>query len=362
MIRRILVEHGAEDYPMTRAIAERAGLPIRFISPDQDLPPGVEQDKETLRLVRFKGEFLKPCPGTTGPGYICCGYKILHVGLNCPLDCSYCILQAYVNQPSVRVFVNLPEALSEVGRTIDESPAGTIWRIGTGEFTDSLAVDPLVGWHDLLPEFFSKRRNAVLELKTKTDLVEGVIRSAFLDKLIVSWSLNTPEIASREEHGAPSISRRLRAAARCQKEGLVVGFHFDPLFYYPGWREGYQRVVEMLARYVEPSRVIWISLGAMRYMPALKEIIRRRHCRSLVLDGEFIPALDGKMRYFKPIRIELYSFLKELIEQWHPDPGLYLCMEREEVWERSLGWSPRGPQGLSSYLDDRVRKVFKDIG
>ncbi len=362
MIRRLLVERDAAGYPLTSRIVERARVPAQTVPTDNDrngLSHG--PDKDTLRLVRFQGEFLKPCPGTTGPGYICCGYRILQVGLNCPMDCSYCILQAYVNQAGVRVFVNLPEALPELGRRIDRSPA-SVWRIGTGEFTDSLAMDPLAGWHELLPRFFSERRNAVLELKTKTDRLEGLIRSPHRDRIIVSWSLNSPAIAAREEHGAPSMERRLQAAAKCQQEGFVVGFHFDPLIHYPGWEEGYRRAADMLARYIEPRGVAWISLGAMRYMPALKGVIRRRHGPSLVLRGEFIPALDGKMRYFKPIRIELYKLLKGLIEEWHPDPGLYLCMEREEVWEQSLGWSPKDSAGLASYLDSRVCRLFKDIG
>ena len=93
-------------------------------------------------------------------------------------------------------------------------------------------------------------------------------------------------------------------------------------------------------------------------MPDLKKIIRKRHTRSLVLKGEFIPGLDGKMRYFKPIRIELYSFLKECLEKWHEDLGLYLCMESDDIWEKAFGFSPGSSRGLSDYLDSRVLRFF----
>src|SRR5512136_3469961 len=73
-------------------------------------------DKETLRFVSFPGQLLKPCPGTRE--YLCCGYQILNIGTNCPLDCSYCILQAYFNQPSLRVFVNLEEQLEAIGQVL----------------------------------------------------------------------------------------------------------------------------------------------------------------------------------------------------------------------------------------------------
>jgi len=47
-----------------------------------------------------------------------------------------------------------------------------------------------------------------------------------------------------------------------------------------------------------------------------------------------------------------------LLHQWHPDLGLYLCMESNEVWQESMGWRPETSEGLCIYLDERVRKFF----
>lgn len=363
-IRRLVVEPEAARFPLARRIRKpweaggsatdppRAGAGSE--APGE--PGGEGMDKETLRLVAFPGELLKPCPGT-GEGYICCGYRILNVGTNCPLDCSYCILQAYMNQPSLRLFVNLPEALPGIGRRL-AADRSRLWRIGTGEFTDSLALDPVARWTEWLPPFVAEHPNAVLELKTKTDRIQGLLASPHRDRIVVSWSLNSPWIVSREEHRAPGLERRLRAAARCQEEGFAVAFHFDPLVRHPGWRDGYARTVDLLDRYVAPRGVIWISMGAMRYMPGLKAVIRRRHPGSAVLHGEFVPGLDGKMRTFKPLRTEMYGFLRERITAWNPDPGLYLCMESDEVWSRAMGGSPGTSAGLARFLDDRARKQF----
>ena len=357
-IKRVLIEEGAEDYGAASRILERLdGLPIKRVTANgkRQRPETLNMDKETLRLISFQGEFLKPCPGTKG--YICCGYQILHVGTNCPLDCSYCILQAYFNQPSLRVFVNLEHKLDQIGRLIDSNPE-KIFRIGTGEFTDSLALDPIVGWSDILLPFFSKRKNAVLELKTKTDRIERLLSSKYRERIIVSWSLNNPYVASREEHGAPTIHKRLQAARKCQKEGFTLGFHFDPLIEHPHWKDGFMRTLEMMDKYIDPGGIIWISLGCLRYMPALKTIIRMRHPNTHILDGEFIRGLDGKMRYFKPIRVNMYAFMGEMLGKWHKDLGLYLCMESDDVWHKSLGGSPENSEGLSHYLDKRVMKIF----
>jgi spore photoproduct lyase len=359
LIKRVHVEEGATLYSQTARILSRLdGLPaeeVRSKDETREGPAFLDMEKETLRLLPFQGEFLKPCPGTSG--YICCGYQILHVGTNCPLDCSYCILQAYFNQTSLRVFVNLESKLEQIGQLIDKNPE-KMFRIGTGEFTDSLALEPVTGWAQILLPFFAHRKNAALELKTKTDQIQGLVASRWRERIIVSWSLNSPSVASRDEQGAPSIKKRLLAARRCQTEGFTLGFHFDPLIQHPGWKEEYLRTLEMMDRYMDPKGIIWISLGSLRYMPQLKAIIRKRHPRTHILDGEFVRGLDGKMRYFKPIRIEMYDFMGEMLKKWHKGLGIYLCMESEEVWQKSLGWSPGNSEGLSLYLDERVREAF----
>ena len=359
-INKVLIEEGADGDEQTYVILKRLNNPpFERIGHERNYGKGdfMDMDKKTLRLIHFKGEFIKPCPGTKG--YICCGYIILHAGSNCPLDCSYCILQTYFNQPSLRVFVNLQDELNRIGYMIDSHPE-RLFRIGTGEFTDSLALDYITDWSKTLAGFIRGRKNAVLEFKTKTNQVRGLLSSPYRERIIVSWSLNSPYIASREEHGAPSIEKRIRAAKECQKEGIVIGFHFDPLIRHANWREGYLRTIEMLDRYIDPNRTIWISLGCLRYTPALKLIIRRRQPRTDILDGEFIHGLDRKMRYFKPLRIEIYSFLREQIIKWAGDNFcLYLCMESNDVWREGLEWSPQNTAGLSSFLDNRVRKIFK---
>lgn len=308
-----------------------------------------------VQILEHRGRFLKPCPGTQR--YICCGYWILHLGTGCPMGCTYCILQAYLDDPRPRIFGNMEQGLEEALQEIGRYPE-RIYRVGTGEFMDSLALDPKARFSEMLLPRFSKVRNAVLELKTKTTHIHRLLSLPQRNRIIVSWSLNSPSMADTEERGAPAVIQRIQAAQRCQEAGFVVGFHFDPLIWHDGWEQGYEETVSLLRRHIDPGGVIWVSMGSLRFMPMLKAIIRRRHPQSRILNGEFIRGLDGKMRYFKPIRIELYQRLRELLEAWHPDLGLYLCMESDEVWQRSMGWSPGSSEGLSRYLDGRVQEFF----
>jgi spore photoproduct lyase len=358
-IKRVLIEDGAESDAITlKVIKKMQNVPINFVKADELAGrESKDMDKESLRLIHYDGEVLKQCPGTKG--YICCGYQILNIGINCPMDCSYCFLQSYMNQSSLRIFSNLYDKLNIINDIIDGSPNRT-FRIGTGEFTDSLSLDYIVNWTHVLLPFFSQKNNCILELKTKTSLIEGLVSSStsHRDRIVVAWSLNTPRIIANEERRTASLKMRILSAKKCQEAGFVLAFHFDPLIYYPGWEEEYAETIDLLEKHIAPESIIWISLGSFRYMPDLKWIIKMRSPRTHIFDGEFIPGLDKKFRYFKPIRIKMYYKISERLNKWHDDLGIYLCMESDDVWEKSLGWSPKNSKNLSDYLDNRVKKLM----
>jgi len=147
------------------------------------------------------------------------------------------------------------------------------------------------------------------------------------------------------------LEERLEAARRCQQWGYLLAFHFDPLLAYPKWKEGYAEVVARLFSAVDPSGIAWVSLGSLRFMPSLKAIIRQSHPLTTILDEEFVPGLDGKLRYFRDLRVEMYSHLRELLLSVHKDLCLYLCMESDDVWREALGFTPADRGGLSAMLD-----------
>ena len=321
--------------------------------------------KRALFLTRNKGPFLKKCPGTKS--YICCGYQILHIGTYCTMDCAYCILQAYFHPPVLQYFVNQERLFEELDDLV-RATRPPFHRIGTGEFTDSLIWEPWTGLSKTLVPYFAQQDRVVLELKTKTCAVENLRGLEHNKKTIVAWSLNSSRIIRSEERGTASIQARLRAAAQCEAWGYPLAFHFDPLILYKGWEKDYRRLVKNLFTSVSARNIVWISLGSFRFMPSLKPIIRRRFQKSRIVYGEFVPGLDGKMRYFKPLRTGLYRKMAAWIRDLAPDVMLYFCMEDEEVWERVLGFVPEALGGLPRMLDEsaarhcgiKVRQIRSD--
>jgi spore photoproduct lyase len=357
-ITSLSIERGCEELPYVKEIIRRSGLPFSIIEErqvpviDGEFPGNLSRGKRHLLLCRNRGRFFKPCPGTRE--YRCCDYQVLNIGMNCPMECVYCILQAYLNNPWLSFFVNIEELFREVTETLGANP-DRLFRIGTGEFTDSLALDRLTGLSRHLVNCISQTTNGALELKTKSAVIENLQGLEHRGKVVIGWSLNAPRIMATEEIRTATLEERLQAAARCASWGYRLAFHFDPIIDHEGWREGYKETISRLFSAVPVEQIAWISMGALRYLPALKSIATSRFPGSRIFYNEFIEGLDGKARYFRSQRVEMYKFIADEIgRSISPGTCLYFCMENDAVWQEVFGFTPDRQGGLPAMLDRTI--------
>jgi spore photoproduct lyase len=355
-IQKLFVDQKIADSPQVNVISRRLNLTPRIVSNPQEVYDTVSAGEDPVRMgktVLFitvnRGAFIKSCPGTRS--YTCCGYQILHIGTFCHMDCTYCILQSYFHPPVLQYFVNHDDLFSELQSLFAENK---IRRLGTGEFTDSLIWEMWTDLSNRLVPAFAAQNSTILELKTKTTAVNRLRHLPHNRKTILAWSVNTARIIAEEERHTASLAARLEAAAKCESWGYPLAFHFDPIVIYDGCEADYELVVKQIFSHVSADNIVWISLGTFRFMPALKPIIQKRFPKSSIIYGEFITGLDGKMRYFKPLRIEIYQKIVACIRTYAPRTFIYFCMEDDEVWQKSLGYTAAEQGGLSQMLDEQA--------
>lgn len=361
MLRKVYVDRSVSDDPAVEHILRRLDKPFEIVEDSKTVysevnrsDDPVAEGKQVLFLTRNRGAFIRPCPGTKD--YTCCDYMVLHIGTYCTMDCAYCVLQGYFHPPVLQLFVNQDDMKTELQHAFSEK---TFRRIGTGEFTDSLIWE---AWTDMARELvvrFGTQNHMVLELKTKSVSVDKLKDVPHHRKTVVSWSLNTPSMIQSNERGTAGLDARIHAAEKCQAWGYPLGFHFDPLILYDGCESEYGEVVDRLFSKIDPDNVVWISLGSFRFPGSLKPLIERRFPASRIVYGEFVAGMDGKQRYFKPLRIRLYHELIERIQRYAPETTLYFCMEDDQVWERVMGFTPDEKGGLGRILDESAIRVCR---
>lgn len=336
----VWIERTEVDTPLASAVRQRFGGPIEYFDGAPPWrPDSVFAGKRALVLKRHRGEFLRHCPAGTA-GVVCCNYLVVNLVSNCPMDCTYCFLQAYVaDAPALTAYTNVGAALADVDAVLRAHPERS-FRIGTGGLSDSLALDPLTALSRELVPFFAARPNALLELKTKTDWVGELLDLDHGGRVVVSWSVNAEAVVARDEPGTATLAERLAAARRVRGAGYRVGFHFDPLVEFDGWEADYAGVIEAIAGAVDPAGIAWISLGSLRLTPALAEAVRRRVPAPLVLGAELVRCADGKARVWRGLRLRMYRSLVQRIRKALGDVPLYLCMEPPAVWNSVMDEVP----------------------
>jgi spore photoproduct lyase len=335
--KKIFIEKDVVNSPVTRQILDK--LPditvdyiddYRSIKVDGRTTDDVfKKSKECLAIAGKKGGMVKQfrCrDGIVGNTE----YFISH-GNNCSFDCEYCFLQCYFDNAVPTVFINHDEMLDEIKDVLLAASDKKIV-FHAGELCDAMAFDDLTGLSGKLIPLFSEHPNARLELRTKTTTIENLLNIKAADNIVVSWTFSPQIIIDTHEHKAPSLEQRIIAAVDVQKAGYNVGICLDPIILCDDWFDHYKAMLEILFDRLNIGKVKFISLGGFRYLPSLTRVIREINPQKNLLLSEFVPCVDGKLRYFRPIRVEAYKEIGKVIRELTKDVKISLCMETPEVW------------------------------
>lgn len=298
----------------------------------------------TLVLSAIRGEILRKCPGTHG--HLCCNYHIINQYIGCPIGCSYCILQGYLNQPFTIINVDIESIFQELEKFQRTYPGKQI-RIGTGELGDSLVYDHLTHFSEDFLNFFAGRNEFIFEFKTKTTNVELLLQNKSSGNIVIGFSVNPDIVRINEEEFSASLKERIEAAATLVNAGYKIALHFDPIVLIPNAESEYRQTVHFIFSLLKPEDIAWISLGTFRYTTDLKSMMEYNYPKSSLLSREFVLCSDNKFRYFRPIRTKLYKMVIDFLHDVNKNLPIYLCMESPEVWIDTLGILPGSSSGCS---------------
>ncbi len=158
-----------------------------------------------------------------------------------------------------------------------------------------------------------------------------------------------------KEPKTATLDERLRAAALCQQAGFTIGFHFDPIILYSEWEKEYHQVVERLRWVVvKPPEYQLDQFRRISLHASTQADHPTRFPHSRILGGEFVTCADGKMRYLKPLRVQIYTSMLAKIKRYGRHIPVYLCMDSKQVWQRVYGWTPNCDRDLTHVFDRRL--------
>ncbi|MEM5947434.1 radical SAM protein [Spirochaetia bacterium 38H-sp] len=351
-IRHIYVTEDALDFPATqRAKNAHLSATWHLVKTKNDIP-AEHLNRETLLITCHSGRMLHPCPGTRG--HVCCNYLTIDLYEGCPLGCSYCIMQSYLNFAPMIINVDTKRPISELIKLAKDNPDAEI-RVGTGEVGDSNYLDPVFRLSEEFIRALAPYNNISFEVKTKTAWIDHLLDIEPKGRAVIAFSVNPQRVIDEEDGDAAGLEERLTAAEKAIKAGYRLAFHFDPIIAIGEWQKEYGQVIDMLGRF-DASRIAWISMGTIRYPAALRKKMADRP----YLYDEFIPSKDGKFRYLQKRRVEIYSRIKEELNKALPGAPVYMCMESSAVWKKVFGSLPQKQQELCNIFKRVKTDIYRE--
>lgn len=266
-------------------------------------------------------------------------------------------MQAYLNTPGIKVVRDSQYILNQLEDAI-HTESHHIQRFGTGELSDSLAIDRKMKLNRPLVEYFGNKKKAILELKSKWAYIDHLLPS-LNPYTVISFSVSPQKLISTEEKRTSPLYKRLRTARKAQEMGCFVGLHFDPVVMYDGFEKDYLSLIDDIGRVLDPKKIIWISLGLLRFPPVLMDHFMEMG-RQRLLSGEFIRGEDGKYRYIKVERMRVYHMLYKALKTIDRDLFIYFCMERSDIWREVTGIELHDSEDLKNLFDKRVKYLYGD--
>ncbi|MBI2851525.1 MAG: hypothetical protein HYX84_00255 [Chloroflexi bacterium] len=222
---------------------------------------------ELKNAVRFSQE-----EGNTCPNY----WHFSPYGF-CPYGCKYCYLagtQGVKFSPTVKIYVNLPEMLDEIDRTVQRLAKPTSFYIG--KLQDPLALDPLTAYSTILVPFFAEHPYARLTLLTKSVNVDRLLELEHKRQTILSWSVNPPEICDIFEENVPDMDERLEAMHRAASAGYPVRAVMMPIIPVDGWEDIYTEFTRHLLKTVPIQR---LTLGGICIYRGARKLMEQKKAR-----------------------------------------------------------------------------------
>ena len=240
-------------------------------------------------------------------------YYFSHM-LNCIYDCKYCYLQGMFNSANFLVFVNYEDFIEEIDNILKKNPEKKICFF-SGYDCDSLALEKITSFLSFFLTFFEKRKNAYLEVRTKSSNVEVFKRMKPIDNVIIAYSLNPEEIIQKYEQKTPSFLKRLKSLHLLQTLGWKIGIRFDPIFVSLDNVNIYNRFLENIFLKVNPNILHSVTIGQFR-MPNnfFNKILKIRADDS----PEFLKLQNNKLKKTKS-----YNLFKEKLKTFVSEEKIY---------------------------------------
>jgi len=328
MIETLYIESAVLAHP--RVVAIRARFPLAQVIECQRYGEVFNPKAQNFRLQKHQPalilaekyqKFALPAPAGYGIGGRQ-NYYFSHM-LNCLYDCRYCFLQGMYQSANYVLFVNYEDFASRIRQICEQTPEQDCYFF-SGYDCDSLAFEPVTGFAEFFLPVFEQLDNAWLELRTKSTQIRSLSQRSPLPRCVVAFSLSPDLIAGKVEARAPSVAKRIEAAAKLKRQGWPIGLRFDPLIYQQDYRQLYRQLLEQVFAVVDAETLHSVSLGVFRLPEQYFKKIAKLYPDERLFASP-VQTHAGMTSYRSDLEQAMMADCSEMLLQYIPQEKFFPC-------------------------------------
>lgn len=226
--------------------------------------------------------------------------------MNCIYDCAYCYLQGMYPSANIVVFVNLDEIMEQVEQLLEKHPV----YLCVSYDTDLLALESIIGYTKEWIAFAGKHPSLTIEIRTKSAYRKFFEQIAPMENVIFAWTLSPENIAKNLERHVPTLQKRLVCVQDAIQKGFPVRLCFDPILYWPDWKEQYQEMLDTVFQIIRGEQLKDVSIGVFRISKDYMKRMRKQAKRSAVIQFPYDND-NGVYHYSKELTDEMITFVTQ---------------------------------------------------
>jgi spore photoproduct lyase len=145
-----------------------------------------------------------------------------------------------------------------------------------------------------------------------------------IPQCVVAFSLSPDSVANKVEAKAPTVAKRIEAAAKLQQQGWPIGLRFDPLIYQYDYQRHYRELFEQVFATIDAEALHSVSLGVFR-LP--EHFFKKMH--KLYPDERLfaspLQSTSGMLSYRSDLEQAMMSDCTDMLLQYIPANLFFPC-------------------------------------
>ena len=329
MIETIYIENHIKNHPRTKKILSRFKKNINVVYCDhygeifniKSQNFRIQKNKPALILAKKEGKKIHNIPKNFGIGGKK-NYYFSHM-LNCIYDCEYCFLQGKHMSAHYLLFVNYEDFFLEIKKKILENSTKKYYFF-SGYDCDSLAFDGVTGFIKYFLPIFKQNKNAILELRTKSNQINKLLKHEPIDNCIVAFSFTPENISKLIEHKVPSVKNRIKAMKQLANIGWKIGLRFDPIIPACNFAKIYDKLFQNIASNIPEESIHSISFGMMRFPKKMFKKMTKENSNKRLFSQPF-ENRNGIFSYNKKLENKVENIILKKLKKYMKKAPIYNC-------------------------------------